>query len=161
MSPDRASREGWHESSTSFWPGPAAETTRLVAYWILAILAVAAALGMILARKAVHCALMLAVVMLSLAVMYAMLGAPFLAFVQVIVYTGAVLMLFLFVLMIVGITAADSTIETIRGQRLWAALGRHRAADTARARGRQRGDRPGGEELRAVRQQQRDRASRT
>jgi NADH-quinone oxidoreductase subunit J len=103
--------------------GPAAETTRLVAYWILAILAVAAALGMILARKAVHCALMLAVVMLSLAVMYAMLGAPFLAFVQVIVYTGAVLMLFLFVLMIVGITAADSIIETIRGQRLWAAIG--------------------------------------
>jgi NADH-quinone oxidoreductase subunit J len=103
--------------------GPAAETTRLVAYWILAIIAVAAALGMILARRAVHCALMLAVVMLSLAVMYAMLGAPFLAFVQVIVYTGAVLMLFLFVLMIVGITAADSVIETIRGQRLWAAIG--------------------------------------
>ena len=49
-------------------------------------------------------------------------GAPFLAFVQVIVYTGAVLMLFLFVLMIVGISAADSIIETIRGQRLWAAL---------------------------------------
>jgi len=103
--------------------GPAAETTRLIAYWVLAILAVAAALGMILARRAVHCALMLAVVMLSLAVMYAMLGAPFLAFVQVIVYTGAVLMLFLFVLMIVGITAADSIIETIRGQRLWAAIG--------------------------------------
>jgi NADH-quinone oxidoreductase subunit J len=65
---------------------------------------------------------MLAVVMLSLAVMYAMQGAPFLAFVQVIVYTGAVLMLFLFVLMIVGITSADSVVETIRGQRLWAAL---------------------------------------
>jgi NADH-quinone oxidoreductase subunit J len=103
--------------------GPAAETTRLIFYWVLAILSVAAAIGMILARRAVHCALMLAIVMLSLAVMYAMLGAPFLAFVQVIVYTGAVLMLFLFVLMIVGITAADSIIETIRGQRLWAALG--------------------------------------
>jgi NADH-quinone oxidoreductase subunit J len=103
--------------------GPAAETTKLVAYWVLAIASVAAALGMILARKAVHCALMLAIVMLSLAVMYAMLGAPFLAFVQVIVYTGAVLMLFLFVMMIVGISAADSIIETIRGQRLWAALG--------------------------------------
>src|SRR5580704_6411675 len=103
--------------------GPAAETTRLIAYWVLAIISVAAALGMVLARKAVHCAMMLAVVMLSLAVMYVMLGAPFLAFVQVIVYTGAVLMLFLFVLMIVGITAADSVIETIRGQRLWAALG--------------------------------------
>ena len=102
--------------------GPAAETTRLVAYWILAIASVAAALGMVLARKAVHCAILLAVVMLSLAVFYAMLGAPFLAFVQVIVYTGAVLMLFLFVLMIVGISAADSIIETIRGQRMWAAL---------------------------------------
>jgi NADH-quinone oxidoreductase subunit J len=103
--------------------GPAAETTKLLAFWVLAIASVAAALGMILARRAVHCALMLATVMLSVAVMYAMLGAPFLAFVQVIVYTGAVLMLFLFVLMIVGISAADSVIETIRGQRLWAAIG--------------------------------------
>jgi NADH-quinone oxidoreductase subunit J len=102
--------------------GPAAETTRLLAYWILAIASVAAALGMVLARKAVHCAILLAVVMLSLAVFYAMEGAPFLAFVQIIVYTGAVLMLFLFVLMIVGISAADSIIETIRGQRMWAAL---------------------------------------
>ena len=103
--------------------GPAAETTRLVIFWVLAILAVAAGIGMILARKAVHCAMMLAVVMLSLSVLYLMLGAPFLAFVQIIVYTGAVLMLFLFVLMIVGISAADSIIETIRGQRLWAAIG--------------------------------------
>jgi NADH-quinone oxidoreductase subunit J len=103
--------------------GPAAETARLVGFWVLAIVSVAAALGMVLARKAVHCAVLLAVVMLSLAVMYAMLGAPFLAFVQIIVYTGAVLMLFLFVLMIVGISAADSIIETIRGQRLWATVG--------------------------------------
>jgi NADH-quinone oxidoreductase subunit J len=102
--------------------GSAAETTRLVAYWILAIMSVAAAVCMVLARRAVHCAMLLAVVMLSLAVFYAMLGAPFLAFVQIIVYTGAVLMLFLFVLMIVGISAADSIIETIRGQRMWAAL---------------------------------------
>src|ERR1700689_1128989 len=86
--------------------GPAAETTRLRAFWVLAILSVSAAIGMVLARKAVHCALFLAVVMLSLAVMYVMLGAPFLAFVQVIVYTGAVLMLFLFVLMIVGVAFA-------------------------------------------------------
>ncbi|HET9079194.1 MAG TPA: NADH-quinone oxidoreductase subunit J [Trebonia sp.] len=91
-------------------------------FWILAVLAVSAALAMILVRQAVHCALMLAVVMLSLAVMYAMQGAPFLAFVQVIVYTGAVLMLFLFVVMLIGITSSDSLKETIRGQRLWAAL---------------------------------------
>jgi len=93
-----------------------------VLFWILAVMAVSAALGMILVRHAVHCALMLAVVMLSLAVMYAMQGAPFLAFVQVIVYTGAVLMLFLFVVMLVGTNSAESLTETIRGQRLWAAL---------------------------------------
>jgi NADH-quinone oxidoreductase subunit J len=93
-----------------------------VLFWILAVLAVCAALGMILVRQAVHCALMLAVVMLCLAVMYAMQGAPFLAFVQVIVYTGAVLMLFLFVVMLIGVTSADSLKETIRGQRLWAGL---------------------------------------
>src|SRR5450631_1217851 len=100
----------------------AATTSRELAFWILAIIAVAAGLGMVLARRAVHCAVMLAVVMLSLAVLYAMQGAPFLAFVQVIVYTGAVLMLFLFVVMIVGVSAADSVVETIKGQRLAAGV---------------------------------------
>jgi NADH-quinone oxidoreductase subunit J len=99
-----------------------ASTTQSVFFWILAVLAVAAALGMILAPKAVYCAVLLAVVMLSLAVLYALNGAPFLAFVQVIVYTGAVLMLFLFVLMIVGIRSADALVETIKGQRLAAGL---------------------------------------
>ena len=93
-----------------------------VAFWFLAVISVAAALGMILTRRAVHCAVLLAIVMPSLAATYAMQAAPFLAFVQVIVYTGAVLMLFLFVMMIVGITAADSIIETLKGQRVWAAL---------------------------------------
>jgi NADH-quinone oxidoreductase subunit J len=93
-----------------------------VFFWILAVLAVSAGIAMILVRQAVHCALMLAVVMLSLAVMYAMQGAPFLAFVQVIVYTGAVLMLFLFVVMLIGVTSAESLKETIKGQRLWAGL---------------------------------------
>src|SRR6266851_1098595 len=97
----------------------AAETTT---FWLLAVVSVAAALGMVLARRAVHCAVLLAVVMLSLAVLYALQGAPFLAFVQVIVYTGAVLMLFLFVLMIVGVSSRDSLVETIRGQRLAAAV---------------------------------------
>ena len=91
-------------------------------FWILAVLAVAAALAMILVPRAVHCALMLAVVMLCLATMYAMQGAPFLAFVQIIVYTGAVLMLFLFVLMLIGISSSDSIVETIKGQRQAAGL---------------------------------------
>lgn len=91
-------------------------------FWVLAVISVAAALGMILARRAVHCAVLLAVVMLVLAVLYLTARAPFLAFVQVIVYTGAVLMLFLFVLMIVGVSAADSMRETIKGQRMAAGL---------------------------------------
>jgi NADH-quinone oxidoreductase subunit J len=93
------------------------------AFWVLAVLAVGAAITMICVRQAVHCALLLAVVMLSLAVMYAMQAAPFLAFVQVIVYTGAVLMLFLFVMMLIGVSSADSLRETIKGQRVWAAIG--------------------------------------
>lgn len=93
-----------------------------IAFWILAILAVVAAVAMICVRQAVHCALMLAVVMLSLALLYAMQGAPFLAAVQIIVYTGAVLMLFLFVMMLIGVSSADSLVETIRGQRLWAGI---------------------------------------
>ncbi|POM25516.1 NADH-quinone oxidoreductase subunit J [Actinomadura rubteroloni] len=91
-------------------------------FWLLAIVSTLAALGMIFMRRAVHSALLLAVVMLCLAALYAIEGAPFLAFVQVIVYTGAVLMLFLFVLMLVGVTSTDSLVETIRGQRLWAAI---------------------------------------
>src|SRR6266568_247624 len=91
-------------------------------YWILAVISVSAALAMILVRQAVHCAIMLAVVMLCLATMYAMQGAPFLAFVQIIVYTGAVLMLFLFVIMLIGISSADSIVETIKGQRMAAGL---------------------------------------
>jgi NADH-quinone oxidoreductase subunit J len=101
---------------------PGSNSAELAAFWLLFVVAIVAAIGMILARRAVHCAVLLAVVMLILAAMYAMQGAPFLAFVQVIVYTGAVLMLFLFVMMIVGVTSADSIIETIRGQRLWAGL---------------------------------------
>jgi NADH-quinone oxidoreductase subunit J len=89
-------------------------------FWLLAVVSVAAALGMIFMRKAVHSALLLATVMLCLAALYAIQNAPFLAFVQVIVYTGAVLMLFLFVLMLVGVSSTDSLVETIRGQRFWA-----------------------------------------
>src|SRR4051794_40156450 len=94
----------------------------VIAFWILAPIMVAAALGLLFSRKAVHAALMLAVVMISLAVLYAVQDAPFLFAVQIIVYTGAILMLFLFVLMLVGVDASDSIVETIRGQRVAAIL---------------------------------------
>jgi NADH-quinone oxidoreductase subunit J len=60
--------------------------------------------------------------MLSFAGLYAIQDAPFLAAVQVIVYTGAVLMLFLFVLMLVGVDSSDSLVETLRGQRVLSLL---------------------------------------
>ncbi len=95
----------------------------MIAFWILAPIMVLAALGILFVRKAVHAALLLAVVMISLAVLYAALEAPFLFAVQIVVYTGAILMLFLFVVMLVGVDASDSVVETIRGQRLFAVLG--------------------------------------
>jgi NADH-quinone oxidoreductase subunit J len=89
----------------------------MTAFWILAPVMVVCALGILVVRKAVHAALLLATVMISLAVLYAVLEAPFLFVVQIIVYTGAILMLFLFVVMLVGVDASDSLVETIRGQR--------------------------------------------
>ncbi|MEU0999346.1 NADH-quinone oxidoreductase subunit J [Streptomyces tibetensis] len=106
-------------------------TTQLAAYststgeafqfWILGTVAVLGALGTILMKRAVHSALCLAGTMIILAVFYLANGAYFLGVVQIIVYTGAIMMLFLFVVMLVGVTAADSLKETIKGQR-WLAL---------------------------------------
>lgn len=93
-----------------------------IAFWICAVLAVIGAFGMVLSKKAVHSALWVANTMINLAVLYALLGATFLSLVQIIVYTGAVMMLFLFVLMIVGVDASDSLVETIKGQRVLAVL---------------------------------------
>ena len=100
----------------------AVSTGETVAFWVLGPLAAIAAIMMVLSRKAVHSALFLAAVMLCLAGLYAVQEAPFLAAAQVIVYTGAVLMLFLFVLMLVGVDSSDSLVETLRGQRIAALL---------------------------------------
>src|SRR4029077_5600846 len=97
-------------------------TGAAIAFWMLAPVMILGALGLILARKPVHSALCLAAVMISLAVQYAAQEAPFLFVVQIIVYTGAILMLFLFVLMLVGVDSADSLVETIKGQRPFAVL---------------------------------------
>jgi NADH-quinone oxidoreductase subunit J len=94
----------------------------VTAFWVLAPIMVLAALGILFVRKAVHAALLLAVVMIGLAILYLVQDAPFLFAVQIIVYTGAILMLFLFVVMLVGVDASDSLVETIRGQRALAAV---------------------------------------
>ncbi|MFD3996321.1 NADH-quinone oxidoreductase subunit J [Streptomyces sp. NPDC058548] len=89
-------------------------------FWVLGTVAVIGALCTILMRRAVHSALCLAGTMIILAVFYLANGAYFLGIVQIVVYTGAIMMLFLFVVMLVGVTAADSLKETIKGQRWWA-----------------------------------------
>jgi NADH-quinone oxidoreductase subunit J len=100
----------------------AVSTGEEITFWVLGPLCAIAAVAMVLARHAVHAALFLAAVMLCLAGLYAAQDAPFLAAVQVIVYTGAILMLFLFVLMLVGVDTSDSLVETLRGQRVAALL---------------------------------------
>jgi NADH-quinone oxidoreductase subunit J len=93
-----------------------------VVFWVLAPIALAAAVGMVLARNAVHAALLLVLDFFCLAVFYAAQDAPFLAAVQVIVYAGAIMVLFLFVLMLIGVDANESLVETLRGQRVAALL---------------------------------------
>src|SRR5215472_5172257 len=93
-----------------------------ITFWILGPLALAGGLGMLFARNAVHSALWLVLTMLSLGVMYMVQQAPFLGFAQIVVYTGAIMMLFLFVLMMVGRDSSDSVVEVLRGQRLWAGV---------------------------------------
>ncbi|RBY82292.1 NADH-quinone oxidoreductase subunit J [Blastococcus sp. TF02A-26] len=93
-------------------------TGEAVVFWVLAPVALAGALGMVFSRNAVHSALWLVNTMLVLGVFYVVQEAPFLGAVQIIVYTGAIMILFLFVLMLVGRDSSDSVVETLRGQRV-------------------------------------------
>lgn len=91
-------------------------------FWVLGTIAVLGALGVVFSRKAVHSAMSMALTMVGLAIFYGINEAPFLMVVQIVVYTGAVLMLFLFVLMLVGVSSSDSLVETLSGQRLMTAV---------------------------------------
>ncbi|MGO0575331.1 NADH-quinone oxidoreductase subunit J [Ornithinimicrobium panacihumi] len=91
-------------------------------FWVLALTAVVGALGLLFARKAVHAAMGMAMTMVSLGIMYVAQNAEFVGIIQIFVYSGAVMMLFLFVVMLVGVDASDSMIETLKGQRFWAFL---------------------------------------
>lgn len=93
-------------------------TAEAVAFWVLGAVAVLGAIAMVAAPKAVYSAMFLACTMISLAALYIAQDAVFLGVVQVVVYTGAVMMLFLFVLMLIGVDSSDSLVETIRGQRV-------------------------------------------
>jgi len=93
-------------------------TGEAIAFWVLGPVSLLGGLGMIFSRNAVHSALWLVLTMLSLGALYMIQSAPFLGFTQIIVYTGAIMMLFLFVLMLVGRESSDSVVEVLRGQRL-------------------------------------------
>src|SRR5579875_3524399 len=97
-------------------------TGEAVLFWVLGALALIGAIGVVWAANAVYSALFLAMTMISLAIFYMAQDALFLGVVQVVVYTGAVMMLFLFVLMLIGVDSAESLVETLRGQRVAAAV---------------------------------------
>src|SRR5271167_2757749 len=97
-------------------------TGEAVLFWILGVVAVIGALGMVTASKAVYSAIFLAMTMIVLAVFYIAQDALFLGVVQVVVYTGAVMMLFLFVVMLIGVDTSESLVETLHGQRFAAVL---------------------------------------
>ena len=97
-------------------------TSEAVLFWVLAVVAVVGAIGVVAAQKAVYSAMSLAGTMIALAVLYIAQDALFLGVVQVVVYTGAVMMLFLFVLMLIGVDTSESFAETIRGQRIAAII---------------------------------------
>ena len=77
-------------------------TVQLVLFLILALVAIATALGMLLSRNSVYSALFLVLNFATVAVFYLLLGAPFIAMAQVTVYAGAIMVLFLFVIMLLG-----------------------------------------------------------
>ncbi|MCF2705988.1 NADH-quinone oxidoreductase subunit J [Arcanobacterium haemolyticum] len=93
-------------------------------FGVVAVVMVALAVfGLLITRRAVYSAACVIAIMVCLAVLYTMLEAPFMGVVQVAVYTGAILMMFLFVLMMIGVDSSDSTHETLKFQRPVAILG--------------------------------------
>jgi NADH-quinone oxidoreductase subunit J len=95
-----------------------------VVFWVFAPISIGSAIAMLFQRNAVHAALFLIVNFFTIAVFYLVLGAPFLFAVQIIVYAGAIMVLFLFVIMLLGVDREESLVERLRGQRTLAvALG--------------------------------------
>lgn len=92
-------------------------TADQVVFWVFAPISIGAAIAMLVQRKAVHSALFLIVNFFAIAVMYLVLGSPFLFVVQIAVYAGAIMVLFLFVIMLLGVDREESLIERLRGQR--------------------------------------------
>ena len=97
-----------------------------VVFWVFAPISVASAIAMLFQRNAVHAALFLIVNFFTIAVFYLVLGASFLFAVQIIVYAGAIMVLFLFVIMLLGVDRDETLIERLKGQRPMAIAARRR-----------------------------------
>ena len=114
-------------------------TGSLIIFFVLAALAVLAAVSLILQRHPIHSALSLIVVMVALAGLYLLMGAEFVAAVQIIVYGGAVMVLFVFVIMLLNAGLEERTnfskLATFGGIPLALALGGIIAAAIARSSG--------------------------
>jgi NADH-quinone oxidoreductase subunit J len=93
-----------------------------VVFWVFAPISVGSAIAMLFQRNAVHAALFLIINFFTIAVFYLVLGAPFLFAVQIIVYAGAIMVLFLFVIMLLGVDREESLVERLRGQRTLAVV---------------------------------------
>ena len=93
----------------------------LVVFWVLAPISVLSAAALLFQRNAVHAALLLIVNFFTLAVFFLVLGSPFLFVVQIIVYAGAIMVLFLFVIMLLGVDKREPLVERLKAQR-WLAL---------------------------------------
>jgi NADH-quinone oxidoreductase subunit J len=82
--------------------------TQLIAFFVLAVASVASAIGVISFKNAVHCALSLILTLLFLALFYLQLGAMFIAVVQILIYAGAIMVLFLFVVTMLASEVRDT-----------------------------------------------------
>src|SRR5213593_2858267 len=97
-------------------------TADQIVFWVFAPISVGSAVAMLFQRNAVHAALFLIINFFTIAVFFLVLGAPFLFAVQIIVYAGAIMVLFLFVIMLLGVDSSESLVERLRGQRPVATL---------------------------------------
>lgn len=88
-----------------------------IAFYVFAVTSIGCALAMVIARNAVHAALLLVAVQVALAILFLLEGAFFIAALQVIVYAGAIMVLFIFVVMLLGVDKREALIEQLAFQR--------------------------------------------
>jgi NADH-quinone oxidoreductase subunit J len=92
-------------------------TLEYLVFGVMFVMALGASLAMLFARNAVHAALFLVVTQVALALGFLLQGAFFVAAVQIILYAGAIMVLFLFVIMLLGVDTREALIDPLPGQR--------------------------------------------